>query len=313
MKLSIVTTMYCSAPYLEDFHRRISESAKAITGDYEIIFVNDGSPDNSLDVARGLFAKDRKVKIIDLSRNFGHHKAIMTGLQHARGDYVFLIDSDLEEKPELLIDFWKEISSDRELDVVFGQQVQRKGNITDRLFGRLFYLLVNFFSDIKISTNLMTVRMMSRRYVTALVSYREHTLFIAGIWAAAGFKQKPILIDKISNSPTTYSLSKKLSIIIESITSFSDKPLTYIFYIGCLITLSDICYIIFMMVRKLVWGIAVEGWTSIVASIWFLGGVIIFSLGVIGIYLSRIYVETKNRPYTIIKKLYTHEKVKKYH
>lgn len=133
MKLSIVTTLYKSSEYIDDFYQRISIEAYKITNDYEIIFVDDGSPDESLQKAIGLYQNDSKVKVIELSRNFGHHKAIMTGLSHAVGDYVFLIDSDLEEEPELLGRFWKELHKAEEIDVVYGVQETRKGGRFEKI------------------------------------------------------------------------------------------------------------------------------------------------------------------------------------
>ena len=151
MKLSIVTTLYNSSDYIEGFYDRITNTALKITGDYEIIFVNDGSKDDSLEKAVSLFQKDDRIKVIDLSRNFGHHRAIMTGLSHARGDYVFLIDSDLEEEPELLDIFWKELGNSTGVDVIYGVQEKRKGGLFERISGWFFYRFFNMVSDFKIS------------------------------------------------------------------------------------------------------------------------------------------------------------------
>ena len=164
MFLSVVTTLYYSAPHLEEFHARVSRAAAALCPEYEILFVNDGSPDTSLDVALGLFRRDPHVRIVDLSRNFGHHKAMMTGLEHARGDLIFLIDSDLEEAPELLEAFlgtMRETSA----DVVYGVQQTRRGGPTERFTGWLFFKLFNLLSDSPIPPNVLTVRLMTRRYV----------------------------------------------------------------------------------------------------------------------------------------------------
>jgi hypothetical protein len=154
MDLSIVTTLYYSSPYLEEFYARTCAAAEQITDDYEIILVNDGSPDDSLDVALSLFERDDRVKVVDLSRNFGHHKAVMTGLAHARGDLVFKIDCDLEEEPELLGEFYAEMIKDPSVDVVYGVQQRRKGGPFERLSGSLFYRLFNLLSDHPVPSNL---------------------------------------------------------------------------------------------------------------------------------------------------------------
>src|SRR5256885_14440017 len=146
MKLSIVTTLYYSAPYLDEFYDRACAAAEKFTRDFEIILVNDGSPDNSLEVALSIYQKDHRVKVIDLSRNFGHHKAMMTGLAHASGELVFLIDCDLEEEPELLERFHRELIASG-ADVVYGVQQKRKGDLFERVSGTLFFKLFNALSS----------------------------------------------------------------------------------------------------------------------------------------------------------------------
>ena len=303
MTLSIVTTLYSSAQYIEEFYNRIKKTADKITKDYEIIFVNDGSPDNSLDIAVSLHEKDKKVKVIDLSRNFGHHKAMMTGLSHTKGNFVFLIDCDLEEKPELLEKFYDEFKNRDNVDVVYGVQEKRRGGIFEKISGGIFYQLFNLLSDVKITPNLLTIRLMNRNYVDNLTKHLEDKLFMAGIFEITGFNQVPIIVEKKSRDQTSYSIRRRISLLVNAITSFSDKPLKLIFYLGFLMIFFSGCYSIYLIAKKLIYQIAI-GWASVMVSIWLLSGVIIFSLGVIGIYLSRIFIETKNRPFTIIKKIY---------
>lgn len=304
MQLSIVTTMYKSSQYLDEFYTRISQEAIKITEDYEIIFVDDGSPDDSLQKAVSLYEKDSRVKVLELSRNFGHHKAIMTGLSHAKGEFVFLIDSDLEEEPELLEQFWNELNKEKDLDVVYGVQESRKGGWFEKWSGGLFWKLINFMSPIKIPSNMVTARLMTKKYNQSLILYKESEIFIGGIWAHTGYRQKELRIKKGSQSETTYTLQRKLSLFVNSITSFSSKPLIYIFYIGLTTTFFSTIVILKLVIDKLFFGLAFEGWTSLIVSIWFFGGLIILVLGIIGIYLSKIFIEVKQRPYTIIRKLY---------
>jgi putative glycosyltransferase len=302
--ISVVTSLYRSAPYVHEFHRRMAATLQTLGMDYEIIFVNDGSPDDALPRALELLRRDPKVRVIDLARNFGHHKALMTGLMHARGEYAFLIDVDLEEEPELLGRFWQELKSSPGTDVVFGVQAARKGGLFERVSGTLFYRALNWLSSVKVPHNLVTARLMTRRYVDALLQYREREVFLAGLWAAAGFDQRPSVVNKLSHSPSSYDLRRKLAILISSITSFSDRPLVMIFYMGLFITLLSAAYVTRLLVLKFWFRIGVEGWVSIVASLWLLGGITIFCIGVIGIYLSKIFIETKQRPYTIIRHIY---------
>ena len=171
MDLSIVTTLYCSAAYVENFYARVCAAAEKITRRFEIIFVNDGSPDNSLAIALSLHHKDKRIKIVNLSRNFGHHQALMTGLEYARGELIFLVDSDLEEEPELLETFHAEFTASG-ADVVFGVQGKRKGNYFERVSGAVFFKVFNLLSTHPIPTNHMTARLMTRRYVAALLRHR---------------------------------------------------------------------------------------------------------------------------------------------
>jgi len=307
MKLSIVTTLYSSASYIREFHERMSRAASRITDDYEIIFVNDCSPDNSLTTALALYDADLKVKVIDLSRNFGQDKAMMTGLSHASGEFVFLIDVDLEEKPELVEEFWAEMQREKNVDVVYGVQAAMKGDRFEQVGEALFYKVFNYFSSTEVPENVVTARLMSKAYVDALVSFREQEIFLAGLWISAGFCQKGLPVEKLSHSLTTFSFGKKIVLLVNAITSFTSQPLNYIFYLGVIISILSFAYTGVMVIRKLFFGGFLAGWTSLIASIWMVGGIIIFSIGTLGMYLSKIYTEVKNRPYTIVKKCYGRE------
>ena len=303
MRLSIVSTLYQSASHLEEFYRRVCTVASTLTDDFEIILVNDGSPDASLEIAVSLFRRDPRVRVIDLARNFGHHKAMMTGLAEAAGDLVFLIDSDLEEEPELLTVFHETLQRTG-ADVVYGVQSERRGGLTERFGGWLFFRIFNALSDWPIAPNLVTVRLMSRPYVAALVAHRERETMIAGLWAITGFNQVAQPIRKHSHAASTYRLGHKIAILVNSITSFSDKPLVLIFYVGLIIVSLASAAAAYLMVRRLFLGELLAGWPSLIVSIWLLGGLTIFSVGILGIYLSKVFLETKQRPYTIIRQTY---------
>ncbi len=303
MDVSIVTTMYRSARYLDEFYRRVSAAVRQITEDYEIVFVNDGSPDDSLDVALALYARDRRVRVVDLSRNFGHHKAMMTGLACARGELVFLIDCDLEVAPETLGVFYQTFQ-DAQVDVVYGVRESRQDPILDRLAGRLFYVIFNWLSTDALPVNLVTARLMSRRYVSALVSHREREVLIGGLWVITGFEQAPMVVHKTCKKSSTYTIGRRVAVLVNAITSFSNKPLVFIFYLGCVISLVAGLWALYLIVRRVFFGVFLAGWPSLIVSVWLLGGIIIFCLGVLGIYMSKIFVETKQRPYTIIRQVH---------
>jgi putative glycosyltransferase len=298
--LSIVTSMYESARFLEEFHARCTAAAATLTDAFELVFVNDGSPDDSLGVALSLHRRDPRVRVIDLSRNFGHHKALMTGLARARGELVFLIDCDLEENPSWLLTFHEALRRSGS-DVVYGVQRQRKGHWIERVAGQLFFSVFNRLLMTPIPPNVVTARLMTRRYVQALVSHEEREVCLAGLWASTGFEQTPVTIEKSSRGDSTYSIRKRVSVFVNAITSFSNRPLIFIFQIGMAVMGLSIAAGLFLLYKSMTAGIGVPGWASVMVSIWFLGGLTIFCVGVIGIYLAKVFTETKHRPYTIVR------------
>jgi putative glycosyltransferase len=305
MKLSIVTTMYHSAPYIQEFYSRMVATALKITNDFEIIFVDDGSPDHSFQIVHALHLNDPKVKIIELSRNFGHHKAIMTGLMHAQGEYVFLIDIDLEEDPELLEKFWHEMQHNLEMDVVYGIQKKRKGRWFEQLTGAVYFKVLNIMSDeLKSANNTSIIRLMKKNYVDALIKFQEKGFYFGPISILAGFNQQGLIFTKKSKPETTYHFFKKYHLFIDSVLTFSSKPLYCIFYFGIVMTLLSFSYMGYLVIRKIVWGIALQGWTSLVVLISLFGGITFLFMGVMSLYLLHIYQESKNRPFSIVRKIY---------
>ena len=303
LQLSIVATMYGSAPYIEEFCRRATAAARAFAESYEIVLVNDGSPDASLEIATGLCRADSHIRVIDLSRNFGHHKAMMTGIAHAAGTLVFLIDSDLEEDPGWLALFHETLLRER-ADVVYGVQRRRKGSLIERATGALYYATLNAMVDPPLPRNVITARLMTARYVSHLVRHRDREICIAALWVITGFVQVPIVVDKGSREASEYGLAARLGVTVNAVTSFSNRPLVLIFYLGCLIMASATLAGLLLLALVISGHVGVAGWPSLIISVWFLGGVTIFCLGVIGIYLAKVFMETKDRPYSIVRAYY---------
>lgn len=302
MRISVVSTLYKSSPYIAEFVERIRVALKQLAADYEIILVDDGSPDDSLRVALAEMAVEPRLTVIELSRNFGHHKAMMTGLEQASGDLVLLIDVDLEEPPELLTAFYQKLTNDH-LDVVYGFQQSRKGNLGERFFGWIAWKIIGVMLQIRIPRNHSTVRLMTRDYVQALVRHKESKTAVGGLWVLTGFRQAGRGFDKGSRKTSSYSFGARLFTLLDSITSFSEMPLYFIFYTGLLVLLGSAVIACWLITQKLA-GHVLAGWVSTLLSVWFLGGLAIFSIGVVGLYISRIFIETKNRPYTIIRKVH---------
>jgi putative glycosyltransferase len=303
VRLSVVTSLYKSADFIREFHRRASEAAAKVTPDWEIIMVNDGSPDDSLQIAIDLHHRDPRIRVIDLSRNFGHHKALMTGLANSRGDLVFVIDSDLEEDPAWLLTFYDAMKSTG-AEAMYGVQRSRKGGWFERMSGALFYRVFNKLLTHPFPPNIVTARLMTRRYVDALVQHRDQEVSLAGLCTITGFEQQPLMVDKGTRGNTSYGLRRRISAFVTAITSFSNRPLLYIFQLGVGVILLSIVAGIVLMYQSMTGRIGVPGWASIMVSIWFLGGVMIFCVGVLGIYLAKVFTETKDRPYTIIRQIY---------
>lgn len=304
MKLSIVATLYRSAPYIASFHMQASAAARRLAqDDYEIVLVNDGSPDDSLPIAIALTATDRHTVLVDLSRNFGHHKAMMTGLAHALGDLVFLIDSDLEEDVAWL-DVFAPLLRDRACDVVFGVQASRKGGWFERWSGAAYYRLMRSVSDVDLPPSMVTARLMTRRYVDALLEHREHETDIGGLWAITGFRQHAVTVDKRSSSPSTYTLRRRFAVLVNALTAFSSAPLTIIFVAGAALSALAAVALVVVVLHSATTDAPVGGWASLLASVWLVGSLIVMCIGVVGIYLAKVLVEVKQRPYTIVRQVH---------
>lgn len=308
VQLSVVTTVYNSCAFLEEFTARMIRAVSTEGMTFEIIFVNDGSPDSSLSLLRKLQEQHPQIVIVDLARNVGHHRAIMTGLQEAQGEYVFLIDCDLEEDPELFSLFLREMRSKTDIDVIVGVQQNRKGGPVERMSGAIFYAVFNTLSDVKIPRNILTVRLMTQRYVKALRQFKEKELALGALMVLAGFGQVTISVIKHERRDSSYTFSKRFGLMLNFITSFSNKPLIFLSYFGIMMTLISIGISLFLIIQKIVYDVIVPGWTSILVSTWFVGGVTVFSIGIVGLYVSKIFMETKNRPISIIKDIYRSHK-----
>ncbi len=309
MKLSVVTTLYKSERFVNEFYERLQKVIIQYTDDYEIVFVNDGSPDQSSHEVLKVRNQDANVKLIELSRNFGHHKAVMTGLKYATGELVFLLDSDLEEEPELLIEFIEEIKKNN-ADVVFGVQKARKGRFVERITGKIFYKIFNNLADVPIEENILMARLMNRKYLEALKKFSERELFLGGVFALVGFKQIAVEVTKLGKGTTTYSTRRKLALLVNAITSSTKNLLIYVFYLGLIISFLSFIFIMYYLISSLFYKDYLSGWPSVILSIWFLSGLIILSVGILGIYLSKVFEETKKRPLTIIKRIYDESNTK---
>ncbi|HEY7298429.1 MAG TPA: glycosyltransferase family 2 protein [Xanthobacteraceae bacterium] len=302
MKLSVVTTIFHTADCVEEFHRLTEEAARLLHCDFEVIFVNDGSPDNGWEVASALARRDPRVVSIDLARNVGQHRALLVGLEVATGDYVGIFDGDLEEDPRWVVQFYHSLR-ERDCDVVYGIQKLSHRSLMYRVGRRIFYRLVNLLSSIALPENVATARLMTRRYVNAVLGYEEREVFLAGLLYAVGFKQVGVPVTKVRQSPSSYGLLRLLRLFMNNVTSFSIRPLLGIFLGGVVLAAIAVLFILLLVMQWLLLGIGVPGWASIMAVALFSLAVTVLSNGVIAIYIATIFLEVKQRPRAIVSEI----------
>ncbi|MGE3315788.1 MAG: glycosyltransferase family 2 protein [Planctomycetaceae bacterium] len=306
MLVSVVTTMYRSSAYLEEFYRRIVAAVAPFSTEIEFIFVDDGSPDNSAEVAQTFLGRSEHVSVVRLSRNFGHHRAIMTGLQYARGELVYLIDCDLEEPPELFEPLYREMqeanASGKPADVAYAVPERRKGGLFERISGAAFYAVFNFLSDVKVPANWMIARLMTRRYVQALLAHGERELFLGGLFCITGFRQVGITAKKTHKGESAWTLRRKLHVALSSVASFSARPLWFLAGIGMAVSLVSAAAILYMLVRVIVFGFSYQsGWASTMVTVSFFGGLNMLAIGIAGLYIAQIFTEVKRRPCIVME------------
>jgi putative glycosyltransferase len=306
MKFSIVTTTYNSTSTIVPFVQRIHQTAKSLGNDFEIVIVDDGSTDDSVFQSRNLIKSFKEIVLVELSRNFGHHEALLCGLEKSKGDFVFLIDSDLEESPELLKTFYNELS-DSNFDVVFGVSDRENIGLISRSSSSLFWKLFGTLTKLQIPVGVCTVRLMNRRYVDALLLHKEINVFLAGLWAVTGFKQKSFKIKKVYKGSSSYTFRKKIDLAFTSLVSFSGRPLRLIALVGMCLVVIALLMLSILIIRYFIWGDSSEGWLSIVSLLVLFGGLQIAAIGLVAIYVASILDEVKSRPRTIVTKVWKEE------
>jgi putative glycosyltransferase len=270
--------------------------------DYEFIFVDDGYPDDSKDKVKELIKLDKNVRLILFSRNFGQYPAMFAGMTHAKGDYIYTSDSDLEESPENMLLLFDIILKGEEVDFVYGVVDNRKGGLVRNIFGSVFFKIMNWISSVDIPKNMSWQIIMTKRYKDVLVRYNEAETLPAGLMTLTGFNQIPFTIEKKYKGSTTYSFSKRIKLAINSITAFSSKPLVLIGLFGFLISFLAFSIMLVVIVSNIFFNINYQlGWISMIGSIWLVGGLILTSVGIIGIYLAKIFNQVKGRPLYVIK------------
>lgn len=300
--LSIVVPCYNEAACLDILHTRVSGAARAAVGDdYEIVFVNDGSRDDSWPVMQRLAASDPRLVAINLSRNHGHQLALTAGLDLCCGAQIMIIDADLQDPPELLADMRATMAAEQ-ADVVYAVRRKREGEtLFKKLTAALFYRVLDRVTDTPIPLDTGDFRLMSRRALDAFLSLPEQARFIRGMVAWIGFRQVPFLYDRAERhaGETKYPLAKMIRFALDAMTGFSTAPLRFASHFGLALTGASLLLFVYIAIGFFT-GSAVQGWTSTMLVVVLLGAVQMFVLGMIGEYLGRLYVESKRRPLYLV-------------
>ncbi len=310
-KISVVIPMYYEEEVADCCYERVSDVLQKIEDyDYEIIFVNDGSKDKTLELLRNMAEKDEHVKVVSFSRNFGHQAAVTAGLKFVTGDAIVIMDADLQDPPELIpemIKLWEDGS-----EVIYGKRKTRPGESVFKLLtAKMFYDFLNSMSEVDIPKNTGDFRLVDRKVVDVVNSLPEHNKFLRGLFSWVGFEQKEFLYDRQKREfgETKYPLKKMIKLAKDGIISFSSKPLKLVGGVGVLSILLSFCILLYSICSFIFkWNNLTAGWTSIMVSITFFAGVQLFALWIMSEYVSRIYDESKGRPEYIIKEKINIEK-----
>ena len=302
--LSVVVSCYNEEESIPLFYKEICRVAREMDYiNFEFIFVNDGSSDKTLEIVKKLNKKDKRVRYVSFSRNFGKEAAMYAGLEASLGDYVTLMDADLQDPPSMLEEMYKLIV-DEGYDCVGTRRVTRKGEPPIRsFFARQFYKIINKLSDIEMVDGARDYRIMTRQMINSIVKMREYNRYSKGLFSFVGYKTKWIEYENVERvaGETKWSFWKLFMYAIDGITAFSTKPLVMSAFVGFLFCIISFIMILVIIVKTLLYGDPVGGWPSMVCIIFMVSGIQLFCMGIMGQYLAKTYLETKNRPIYIVK------------
>ena len=305
-KISIIVPCFNEKEALPLFYNKMREVMQLMDNtsgvSFELIIVDDGSQDDTLSVAKGMAGKDARVKYISFSRNFGKEAAMYAGLQHATGEYVAIMDADLQDPPDMLPEMYR-VLTEEGYDAVGTRRVTRKGEPPIRsFFARKFYRLMSKISKANMVDGARDYRLMNRKYVDALLSLKEYNRFSKGLFGWVGFKVKWLEFENVNRvaGETKWSFWQLFLYSLDGIVAFSNAPLYMASIAGVFSFVIAIIAMLFIIIRRLVFGDPVAGWASTVVIILFIGGIQLLSIGVLGLYLSKLYLEAKDRPIYLI-------------
>jgi len=299
--ISVVTPVYGCSKSLDKLYERLLKTLTEITEEFEIIMVNDASPDNAWPAIKKLALHDERVKGINFSRNFGQHRAITAGLDYAQGDWVVVMDCDLQDQPEEIAKLYAKAQEG--YDVVWGKRVDRQDSTLKKLSSKLFYRVYDYFTEKRSDSSIANFSIVSQQVVEAFRDIKEQNrnfpLFVE--WLGFNVTQIEIEHAEREEGKSSYTFSKLIDFAIDSIVAQSNKPLRMSIKFGFLISLLSMFYALYLVLRYFITNVPVEGWTSVMVSIYFIGGLLFANMGVLGLYVGKIFDETKSRPLYIIE------------
>lgn len=303
LKISVIVPIYNEEGNIKTLYERIKTTFQKITSSYEVIFIDDGSYDNSLNILRPICKKDNHIKIISFSRNFGHMPAITAGLVHSKGEKVVVMDADLQDPPHIIEKMYKK--SLQGYDVVYGVKRKRKENFVRRFLFKTFYKLFDKISFLKMPIDAGTFSILDRKIVNIIIDLPEKNKYFSGLRAWTGFKQTGVIYERSKRyTGNEASFSRLFKLAMDGIVSFSFVPLRIASILGFVFSGFAFVLIVILFILKFFINLGIMGWTSTISSILFMGGVQLITLGIIGEYLARIYDEVKKRPEYLV-----HEKI----
>ena len=311
MKLSLVVPCYNEAENVAAFQDAVIGAFDGCGYDYEIVFVNDGSRDATLHNLKKLHATQKcPVKVVSFSRNFGKEAAIYAGMENAEGEYISLIDADLQQRPEIVADMVKILEEKPECDVVAAYQDRRGEGKVLSFFKKRFYGIINKLSDVNLHADASDFRTFRRSVRDSLLELAEYHRFSKGLFAWVGYETEfiPYTACERNAGTTKWSFTKLMNYAIEGIIGFSTKPLRYSIYIGSITAIAAVFYLLWIIIEKLAWGIAIPGYATLIVLILLLGSIQLFCIGIIGEYVGRTFEQSKDRPIYIAKEILNYKK-----
>lgn len=303
MQISVISPIYGCRESLEKLHKDVTATLQKICSSYEIIFINDNCPQNSWEVVSNIAKNDKNVKAIKLSRNFGQHYAITAGIDHCSGDYVVVMDCDLQDRPQEIEKLYKKALEG--YDIVYGRRVERQDSFFKTFSSKLFYKTLEYFTETEHDHTIGNFGIYSKKVIEAVKGLKEKSRDFLLLVKIVGFKKTEIAVehDERIYGTSSYTLSKMVNLAIDSIVSHSNKPLKLIIKFGLLVSMLSLFVALGLVIAHYTYGFTAEGWTSLMVSMFFLFGLLFGILGIIGLYIGKIFDQVKDRPLYIVDEI----------